>query len=88
VTDFKDQPLSIAEIKADRTGDGAQWTPRDVLVKMLREIDSGVARPDVLVVAWGELDANGKRQGHFFQSTVDGFISLGLMQSTIFKMQD
>lgn len=86
--DFKDHPLSIGEIKSDRTGDGSQWTPRDVLVKMLRDIDSGAVNPDVLVVAWGELSANGKRQGHFYQSTPDGFLSLGLMQATIFKMQD
>lgn len=94
MTDFKDHPVSLGEIKSDRTGDGSQWTPRDVLVKMLRDIDSGVARPDVLVVAWSEpppadaQDARKERRGHFLQSTNDGLLSLGLMQSTIFKMQD
>ena len=85
--DFSKHPVSIGEIKSDKAGDGGLWTPRDVLVKMLRTNDSGEVVPDVLVVAYGELK-NGKREGHFWQSTPDGMLSLGLMQATIFKMQD
>jgi hypothetical protein len=84
---FAEHPVSIGEIQSDRSGDGKKWTPRDVLVKMLRMIDSGEVSPDVLVVAYGEM-RDGNRQGHFWQSTPDGMLSLGLMQSTIFKMQD
>jgi hypothetical protein len=87
VTDFADRPVSVGEARSDRTGDGAQWTPRDVLVKTLRMIDSGEISPDVLVVAYGQ-QIEGRRTGHFWQSTQDGMLSLGLMQSTIFKMQD
>jgi hypothetical protein len=84
--DFSAYPLSVGELKSDSSGDGSQWTPRDVLVKMLRMIDSGEASPDVLVVAWGE-HVNGRRQADFWQSTPDGLLSLGLMQATIFEMQ-
>ena len=84
---FTDSPVSVGEILASRNGDGAKWTPREALVKILRMIDSGESSPDVLVIAYGEL-IDGVRQGHFFQSTPDGLLSLGLMQSTIFKMQD
>jgi hypothetical protein len=85
--DFTNHPISVGEVKSERSGDGANWTPRDVLVKTLRMIDGGEILPDVLVVAYGEMK-EGRRQGHFWQSTSDGLLSLGLMQSTIFKMQD
>jgi hypothetical protein len=85
--DFSNHPPSIGETRADRSGDGSLWSPREVLVAILRDIDGGKIQPDVLVVAWGEVGA-GKRQGHFNQSTHDGLLSLGLMQATIFKMQD
>jgi len=41
IEDFKGHPQSIAEIKADREGDGSLWTPRDALISLLREIDEG-----------------------------------------------
>lgn len=85
--DFSNHPLSIGEIKSGRLCDGSKWTPRDVLVKMLRDIDSGAIYPDLLVVAYSEV-VNDARMGHFQQSTPDGMLSLGLMQATIFKMQD
>jgi hypothetical protein len=53
----------------------------------LRDIDSGKCNPDLLVVAYSEV-VDGKRMGHFWQATPCGLLSLGLMQSTIFKMQD
>ena len=85
--DFSNHPASLAEVRADREVDGKLWSPRDVLIKLLRDIDSGKIKPDVLVVAYSEV-VNDKREGHFWQSTTDGMLSLGLMQSTIFKMQD
>lgn len=85
--DFSKAPVSVGEIRSDKAGDGQLWTPREVLIKMLRMIDTGEASPDILVVAYGEI-VDGKRQGHFWQSTTDGLLSLGLMQATIFKMQE
>lgn len=85
--DFTNHPLYIGETRSERNRDGSLWSPREVLVAMLRDIDAGKIQPDVLVVACGER-VDGKRHGHFYQSTPDGLLSLGLMQSTIFKMQD
>lgn len=87
MTDFSDHPVSIAEIKAVERYDGTMWSPRDVLVRMLRDIDSGTCNPDILVASYSEV-VDGKRKGHFWQATPCGMLSLGLMQSTIFKMQD
>jgi hypothetical protein len=87
VTDFSNHPPSIGEIKSARGNDGSLWTPREVLVKMLREIDDGKVAPDVLVIAWSDIEA-GKRRGHFSQSTPDPLLSMGLMQAMLFKMQE
>ena len=38
---FADAPLSIAEHKAGKSHDAKDWTPRDVLVELLRGIDRG-----------------------------------------------
>jgi len=84
---FAEHPISLGEVKSERNGDGAEWTPRDVLVKTLRMIDSGEISPEVLVVSYST-KVEGKRTGRFWQSTPDGLLSLGLMQATIFEMQD
>lgn len=39
--DFKDAPVSIAEHRAQKAADGSIWTPRDALIELLRDIDSG-----------------------------------------------
>jgi hypothetical protein len=79
--------IPLGEVRANRSGNGADWTPREALTRVLRMIDSGEIDPDTLVVAWSEHDDN-KRHAHFYQATSDPLISLGLMQATIFKMQD
>jgi hypothetical protein len=84
---FKNHPESLGEIRANRENSSAPWTPRDALIQVLRMIDSGEVKPDVLVVAWGET-VNDMRDGHFRVSSPDPLVSLGLMQATIFKMQD
>lgn len=39
--DFKEHPKSIAEIKSSKTNRGSDWTPRDALIALLRDIDAG-----------------------------------------------
>ena len=39
--DFANHPPTINEIKSDKTGNGAAWTSRDVLIALLRDVDSG-----------------------------------------------
>jgi hypothetical protein len=79
--------ISLGEARSTRSGDSADWKPRDVLDRVLRMIDSGEIDPDALVVAWSER-RDGKRHGRFYQATPDPLISLGLLQATIFKMQE
>lgn len=84
--DFSQAPQSIAELRAEREEDGTKWSPRDVLIAVLRKIDSG-ENVDMLVVCWRTRHENGRQSGHFFQSMQDPLASLGLLQNTIYKMQ-
>lgn len=47
--DFTKYPVTIGELKKDSSAHS--WTPRDCLVSVLRSIDSGELKPEVLVVA-------------------------------------
>ena len=53
---FKDYPASVTEIKSDKTDDGSDWTPRDVLIAALRKLDTQLANggklPMALAVVW------------------------------------
>jgi hypothetical protein len=45
--------------------DASQWSPRDVLVQMIRDIDAGVVVPASLVVAWtSEVPGGGVTGGY------------------------
>lgn len=52
MTDYADHPISFAERRAENARDGSLWTPRDALVAMLRDIDSGKLKPASLVIAY------------------------------------
>lgn len=48
---FAQYPVSLAEVK----GEGAhEWTPRDVLISMLRKIDRGEINPNAMIVVYHE----------------------------------
>jgi len=49
---FKDAPPTIGEVRSDRSDSPADWSPRDALVTMLRDIDSGKITPDTMVIFW------------------------------------
>lgn len=58
--DFSKAPLTITELRAKRSGNAEDWTPRDALVHVLRQIDSGeLVADDVIVItvrAYGDGD--------------------------------
>lgn len=51
---FKDYPESLTHRKAEKAEDCSIWTPRDALLDVLRDIDSGKISPVSLVVAFSE----------------------------------
>ena len=58
--DFSNTPKSITELKAERFKNGTFATPRDVLIGILRDIDSGTLNPETLYVCYSEASVNGE----------------------------
>jgi hypothetical protein len=83
--DFSKTPVSITEIKAYRPeATASTWTPRDVLIDVLRRIDRGDIKPHALVVTYCEKDERGDGIcTHFAQSAPDATTSLGLLTRTL-----
>jgi hypothetical protein len=84
---FADAPLSIGEIRAAKENDGSKWTPRDALVTMLRQIDSGEIAPDGLVICWTEASDRCGHRTHFWNATPEPIYALGLLTRVIYQMQ-
>lgn len=56
--DYAQHPRSITEIRSGKTRDAADWTPRDVLIHVLRTIDSGEWEPQMLMVVSARADGS------------------------------
>lgn len=49
--DFSNYPKSIGDIRSDKSGAAKDWSPRDALIWVLREIDSGnLDASDVIII--------------------------------------
>lgn len=48
--DYSEHPTTVGEIKAGKSTQLTDWTPRDALIATLREIDSGKIKPDNLFI--------------------------------------
>lgn len=53
---FSDAPFSFGEMRAE-SGDARSWTPRDLLVHLLRKIDRGEFDPKIMSVVYKLEDA-------------------------------
>lgn len=72
--DFSHTPPSIGEIRTDRTGHASDWSPRELLIATLREIDTGALAPSDMIVLFRHESTAGYRA-----STSDAMVSLGLL---------
>lgn len=82
--DFAAAPVSLAEVRAERSQRASDWTPRDVLVALLRDIDSGKVKADRLVVAYAEALEGGSTKTHFSMSVPGAHVALGLLERAKF----
>jgi hypothetical protein len=83
---FAAHPRSIGELRSDRSERSHDWTPRDALISLLREIDEGRSI-DALVIAFRYRDDDGKMKARFRAASPDGHTTLGMLTSAIFEMQ-
>ena len=77
---FADHPLTIGEIRASKEQTGAAWSPRDVLIELLRMIDRGDVAPDVLFVAYSQEMEPGARRTSFSCAGQDPCLTLGCIE--------
>lgn len=77
--DFKNYPKSVTEIKSDKSNKASDWMPRDVLIDMLRMIDSGEATPSVLIVCYRDKDGDEITKPGFSVASPDPLATLGVL---------
>ena len=83
--DFASHPMSIAEIRSDKDGDAAKWTPRGVLIALLRGIDSGKIDPTALAVVWCTIDG-AISSSHYSVSSPNAMVTLGMVERARHRM--
>lgn len=89
VENYADHPKSISEVKSDKAKNGALWTPRDAIIDLLRDIDSGKEKPSDIVICFREVvDVdNGKVRTGFRNAAKDYHVSLGLLDAVRYRIQ-
>lgn len=84
--DYSKYPKSLTEIKSDKEGNGSLWSPRDVLIDALRDIDNGKINPQALVVVHSEINDNGMTDTKWAQSGPNIIFSIGMLSYAIHRM--
>jgi hypothetical protein len=60
MTDFSDAPISLSAARADRSGLAKDMSARDMLVELIRDIDTGkIMAPDFAVVCLAKRNPDG-----------------------------
>lgn len=76
--DFSKAPVSITELRSSKTQRAADWTPRDALIHMLRQIDEGkVELNDLVLVGRGK--ESGEPTVFWSAATANSYETLGLL---------
>lgn len=73
---MSDQPTSLAEYRASVYGTSG-WTPRDMLVYLMRRIDAGEIEPDHMVVCYGSDKTHGVQAAGPSIMTAIGLLETG-----------
>lgn len=88
MTDYSDHPVSISEARANREEDSRLWTPRDALISILRDIDSGAINPDALVAVCRTKDEDGGYRTTFVNASPDIHVAMGLLTRGHFRLME
>lgn len=89
VQTFETTPVSIGEVRADKTRSAADWKPREALVELLRRIDSGeYPDMDALILSWRTKDAKGIIGSFYSASSPDIHTTLGILARAEWAIQE
>lgn len=81
-SNFKNYPTSIGEATALKNNNSRLWSPRDILIRMLRHIDDGNLNPDALIICYtipDEKDNCSYAETGFSMSGVDKTVAIGVL---------
>lgn len=88
VDDFSGYPKSVSEEKANREASAALWTPRDAIISVLRDIDSGELDITAVSIAFlHKTEAGGEKVG-YSTSAPNTTTALGLLSRASFLIND
>lgn len=78
---FAGIPRSLTEARADKvnTNSGTVWTPRDCLIRMLREIDEGLKVDCLVIAARLPTETQGIASITYKQASPDNETSVGVL---------
>lgn len=85
---YAEHPVSLTEARANREEDSRRWTPRDALISLLRDIDSGKINPNALVAVCRWLDGEGVYHTTFVNATPDIHVAMGLLARGQFRLME
>jgi hypothetical protein len=84
--DFSDAPVSIGELRSEKHERANLWTPRDVLIHLLRELDAGRTKIDEIVIFTGCNYPDGGTSSGWLASATNYHSILGLIEDAKFKI--
>lgn len=70
--------IQLGQVRAERSDDARDWSPRDALVSTLAAIDNGTISPDRLIVVFAQPDG-GLMKMNFRAATPDRHSTMGLL---------
>lgn len=57
--EYSNEPISIGELKSNKSdATAADWSPRDALVDMIRNIDKGIIKPSIVMILYDNTLSN------------------------------
>lgn len=84
---FADFPVSLAELRASRAEDGALWSPREMLIAALRDIDSAAIDPQDMMIIWRSKPVDEKageeNRIRFFNATANSVTACGMLAKAL-----
>ena len=85
---FADHPPTVGEMRSEKNQSMRDWQPRDVLISILRDIDSGKLPIDMIVVSWRApaKDAPGEFDTNYSVAGADPNAAIGMLTRTIHRM--
>ncbi len=77
---YADYPRSVNELRSQRSGNAADWSPREMLITLLRDLDAGSIKPESMVVVFRQKRHPGYRTD-FSAACPDGTVLVGLLET-------